>query len=158
MVTEPSSSLVYRNKNPSATKGINNMPISNSTAFRNTLAQAFETAVGAGGRITYYSGTVPTNADAALSGNTVIAQAFVPSADFMGNPVGGVAALSATLTDLAADNSGTMTFFRWETSAGAAVQQGTVTVTGGGGDITFASVAITAGQTINLTSFNETGS
>lgn len=134
------------------------MAISNSTTFKNAIAQAFETAIGASGRITFYSGTIPATADTALSGNTVIAQAIVPSADFMANPSSGVAALSATLTDASADNTGTMTFFRWETSAGACIQQGSVTATGGGGDITFASTSVTAGQTLNLTAYNVTAS
>ena len=133
------------------------MPISNSNIFKTSLAQTFETAVGSGGRLTFYSGTIPATADTALSGNTALAQLSVASANFMADPTNGVSGLISTLTVTAAA-TGTMSFYRWETTAGACIQQGSVTATGGGGDITFSSVSVTAGQTVNLTSYTQTAS
>lgn len=118
--------------------------------------------VGASGKIRIYSGTVPTDADAALSGNTVLAE-FAGSADFFPDATDGTGKATTTANaisnDTSADATGTATFFRILTSANAAVFQGSITATGGGGDITVSTVSIVAGATISITSlvlnFNE---
>ena len=56
--------------------------------------------------------------------------------------------------DTSADASGTIAHFRiYGTTAH---MQGTVTVTGGGGDITLDAVVVTGGQQITITSFTLT--
>jgi len=139
------------------------MAISNALVLRQAVANAFETTVGSGGLFSIYAGTVPANADTALAigtTHTLLAQATVPSAAFMTDAASSspTASLTSTLSDTSANATGTMSFYRWETSAGACVQQGTITVTGGGGDITFSSLSVTAGQTVNLTAYTQTGS
>jgi hypothetical protein len=70
---------------------------------------------------------------------------------------GGVKAKSGTWSDAAADASGTAGHFRIYASDGSTCHmQGTVTATGAGGDLTLDSVAITAGQQVDVTSFTLT--
>ena len=59
---------------------------------------------------------------------------------------------SAIASDASADNTGTATWFRIVDSTGAFVLDGTITVTGGGGDITMTSTSIQAGVTVDATS------
>ena len=47
--------------------------------------------------------------------------------------------------------TGTASWCRVKDSTGAVVMDGTVTATGGGGDITLASTSIASGQTVDLT-------
>ena len=62
-----------------------------------------------------------------------------------------------TWEDASADATGTAAHFRLYASDGTTCHmQGTVTVTGGGGDMTLDNVSITSGQTITITSFTLT--
>lgn len=51
---------------------------------------------------------------------------------------------------------GNVGHFRLKNAAGTRIEEGTVTVTGGGGDATIDNVAITVGKTVNVTSFTHT--
>jgi hypothetical protein len=64
-----------------------------------------------------------------------------------------VATASAITSDTSADATGTAGWFRAYTSAGTAVIDGSVTATGGGGDLTLDSVSIVAGGTIAMTAW-----
>jgi hypothetical protein len=64
-----------------------------------------------------------------------------------------VATASAITSDTSADATGTAGWFRGYDSTGAAVIDGSVTATGGGGDLTLDSVSIVAGGTIAMTSW-----
>lgn len=64
-----------------------------------------------------------------------------------------VATASAITSDTNADASGTAGWFRGYDSTGAAVIDGSITATGGGGDMTLDTVSIVAGGTIALTSW-----
>ena len=69
----------------------------------------------------------------------------------------GAKALSGSWADASADNSITAAHFRLYASDGTTCHmQGTVTVTGGGGDLTLDSVTITAAQSVTITSFTLT--
>jgi hypothetical protein len=70
---------------------------------------------------------------------------------------GGTKAKSGTWEDTSADNTGTAAHFRIYASDGTTCgAQGTVTVTGGGGDMTVDSVSFTAGQAFSVTGFTLT--
>lgn len=104
--------------------------------------------------INIYSGTVPANADAALSGNTLLAQMVCSATAFIGITDTGPAAratFAAIAPDTSADNSGTATFWRLLTqSGGTVIAQGTVgTATS---DLILNTVAITAGSQVSITS------
>lgn len=107
-----------------------------------------------------YSGTPPANADASLSGNTLLAQltmsnpAFGNAAD--ANP-GATATAAAITSDSSADATGTATFFRILTgTAGTVVMQGTVSASGGGGDLELVTTSIVAGVVVSISSLTVT--
>jgi hypothetical protein len=127
------------------------MAIQHSTAVRNARLDAIETAIGATPVLKFFTGSPPANCAAANSG-TELASMTLP-ADPMAAASGGTKAKSGTwsTTGIAAGNAG---HFRLYASDGTTChQQGTVTVTGGGGDMTVASVAIAIGQTVTVTSY-----
>jgi hypothetical protein len=66
----------------------------------------------------------------------------------------GSKAKSGTWEDLSADNAGTLAHFRVKDSTGTTCHmQGTITATGGGGDMTVDNTSVTAGQAITVNTF-----
>lgn len=63
------------------------------------------------GKLRVYSGTRPTDADTALSGNTLLAE-LVLNATAFGAASGGVITANAITADSSADNTGTASFVR----------------------------------------------
>lgn len=130
------------------------MTLALSTTVKNGMLDAIETAVGASAVLKIRTGAPPGigNADS----GTVLATLSLPS-DWMAAASGGSKAKSGTWEDASADASGTAAHFRIYASDGTTQHmEGTVTVTGGGGDMTLDSVSITAGQSITITSFTLT--
>lgn len=72
------------------------------------------------GRLRFYSGTRPTDADTALSGNTLLAELTFGSTAFAAAS-GGVANANAITDDTAADATGTVSFARLVESDGTTV-------------------------------------
>lgn len=131
------------------------MTLQFSAAVRNAQADAIETAIGPNAILKLLSGAVPANVAAADSG-TVLATMALP-ADWMANASGGLKALLGTWQDSAADAPGTATHFRIYASDGTTAHiQGTVTATGGGGDITLDNPVLAVGQQVTITAFNIT--
>lgn len=131
------------------------MALQYSTAVRNAKLDAVETTVGTSAILKLRTGAAPANCAAADSG-TVIATLNLPS-DWMAAASGGTKAMSGTWQDTSADASGTIAHFRLYASDGTTCHaQGTVTLTGGGGDMTLDAVAVTAGQQITITAFTLT--
>lgn len=108
---------------------------------------------GAAGSLRIYSGTAPADADAALSGNTLLAQlalsapGFGASAD--ANP-GAIATASAITQDSSADATGTATFFRLLTNGGTVIYQGTVGTSGA--NLNLVTTSIVATQPVSVSS------
>jgi len=128
-----------------------------SVAVRNSRLDAIESTIGTSPFLRIYSGTPPANPAAALSGNTLLAEVALPS-DWLAAASGGTKSKSGTWTDSSADGTGTASFYRIYASDGTTChEQGTVTATGGGGDMTVDSTSFTAGQsfTINTWSYTE---
>jgi hypothetical protein len=116
---------------------------------------AIETAIGASPKLRFYSGAMPANCAAARTG-TLIAE-VTPPADWMANAVSGSKALSGTWQDLSADNAGTIGHYALMDNAGTTCHvQGTVTATGGGGDVTVDNTVVAAAQQITVTAFTLT--
>lgn len=131
------------------------MSIQLSTAVRNARLDAIETAIGASAILKLRTGAAPANCAAADSG-TVVATIACP-ADWAAAAASGSKALQGTWQDLSADNAGTVAHFRLYASDGTTCHmQGTVTATGGGGDLTLDNVVVAAGQQISITSFTLT--
>lgn len=112
-------------------------------------------AVGPAPTLTLYNGTEPATCATALSGNTVIATGTLPAA-WLNAASSGSKTLNGTwtLTGQSGAGSGTApTFFRILDAASNVHYQGTVTATGGGGDMTLNNTSIANGQSITISSF-----
>ncbi len=132
------------------------MSLQFSTSVRNALLDAIETTVGTSAVIKLRTGSAPADCGTADSG-TVLAT-FSLASDWAAAASSGTKALnSLPVTDSSADGSGDAGHFRLYASDGTTCHlQGTVTATGGGGDMTASSVTITSGQPVNITSFTLT--
>lgn len=131
------------------------MAIQLSVAVRNARLDALETTTGVAAILKIASGAAPANCAAAASG-TILSTVNLPS-DWMGAASGGTKALSGTWEDTSADNAGTAAHFRLYASDGVTCHaQGTVTATGGGGDMTVDNVVFAAAQDFKVTSFTLT--
>lgn len=125
-----------------------------STSYRNAAAGAFETTVGASGIMRLFTGAPPANCAAANSG-TELAEITLPS-DWLGSASGGAVAKSGTW-QTTADAAGTAGHFRIYASDGTTCHaQGTVTATGGGGDVTVDNPVLAENQTVTVTAFTVT--
>lgn len=105
--------------------------------------------------INIYDGTVPADADTAITTQNLLAQltmaatAFGAAAD---DTPGAIATAAAITGDASADATGTATFFRVLNQSGGTVKaQGTVGTSGA--DLNLNTVSITAGSTVDITSF-----
>lgn len=128
-----------------------------STGLRDRLADTTADLYD-GGVLEIRSGAAP-GAGAADAG-TLLVSIPLPTPAF-GAASNGQADKSGTWEDTSADASGTAAHFRIKQSGdagGADASQdrieGSVTATGGGGDIELDSVDITAGQSVTITAFN----
>ena len=124
-----------------------------STAARNAALDSIETAIGTAPTLELRTGTVPANCAAADSG-TVVATMTLPS-DWLAAASSGSKVLSGVWQDASADATGTVGHFRIKVSTTCHIQ-GTVTITGGGGDMTLDNNVVVAGQQITITSFTIT--
>jgi hypothetical protein len=109
------------------------------------------------GTLRIYSGTAPANADAALSGNTLLAQLTLGATAF-GAAASGVATANAISADTSADATGTPTFFRLLQSNGTTVvYQGTAGASGQELNLSNLSGGqIVAGGSVSVTSLTVT--
>ena len=124
-----------------------------SVAARNAAIDAIETAIGTAPTLEIRSGSVPANAAAADSG-TLLASMTLPS-DWLAAASSGSKTLLGTWQDASADATGTAGHFRIKVS-GTCHIQGTVTATGGGGDMQLDNTSIASGQQVTITSFTLT--
>lgn len=128
------------------------MALQYSVSVRNAQLDALETAVGTSAILRIRSGSVPASCATADSG-TVLATINLPS-DWMAAASSGSKAKSGTWEDTSADATGTAAHWRLYASDGTTCHaQGTITATGGGGDMTLDNTSINSGQTVTVTSF-----
>lgn len=136
------------------------MALQLSTGVRDAQANAIETTVGASPVLRLYSGTPPANCAAALSGNTLLATGSLPSDWLTAASGSGNVTKNGTwtVTGQSGASTGTAaTFFRiWESTVTTAHIQGTVTATGGGGDMTLNNNSIADTQTVTVSTFSYT--
>lgn len=131
------------------------MAIQQSTAVRNARLDAFETAIGASAILKIRTGAQPAACSTADSG-TVLATLNLPS-DWMAAASSGSKAKAGTWEDLSADAAGTAAHYRlYATDGSTCHEQGTVTATGGGGDMTVDNVVFAAGQAFTITGYTKT--
>lgn len=131
------------------------MAIQLSTAVRNARADVVETTIGTTPVMKIRSGAQPANVAAADSG-TVLATINLPS-DWLTAASGGVKSKSGTWEDTSADATGTAAHYRIYAADGTTAHwQGSVTATGGGGDMQVDNTSFAAGQPFTVTSFSLT--
>lgn len=133
------------------------MAVKYSVNVRNARLDVIESTVGTSAILKIRTGAAPANCAAADSG-TVLATVNLPS-DWMAAAAGGVKAKSGTWNDASADGTGTAEHFRIYDYGGTVCHiQGTITITGGGGDMTVDNTSFVAGQGFTVTTFQLTGS
>lgn len=131
------------------------MTIQLSTGVRNALLDSIETAIGASAILKVRTGAAPASPAAADAG-TVVATLTLP-ADWMAAASGGTKAKQGTWDDTASDAAGTAGHFRIYAADGTTCHlQGTITATGGGGDMTVDNTNFAAGQSFSITGFTLT--
>ena len=123
-----------------------------STTARNAALDAIETAIGTSAVLKIRSGSVPADCGTADAGS-VLATLTLPS-DWLAAASGGSKSKSGTWEDASADATGTAGHFRIYANDGTTVHmQGTITATGGGGDMTLDNTSIASAQQVTITSF-----
>lgn len=131
------------------------MALQMSVSTRNARLDAIETNIGTSAVLKIRTGAAPADVATADSG-TVLATLSLPS-DWLAAASSGSKAKSGTWQDASADSTGTAAHFRIYASDGTTAHlQGTVTATGGGGDLTLDNTSIATGQTVTITSFSIT--
>lgn len=120
-----------------------------SVRIRNAWLDSNETITGASPKLRIYTGSRPADCAAAATG-TLLAEITCPS-DWMAAASGGAKVLAGSWT-VAASAGGNAGYYRLYDSAGTNCdEQGSVTLTGGGGDLTLDNTSIAAAQVVTIT-------
>lgn len=126
------------------------MAISITTAIRNALLDAYGANFN-NGTLKLYAGSVPADANTALSGQTVLGTLNFGATAFAAASGGSMSA-NAITQDSSADATGTAAFYRAFKSDGTTViEQGTIGTSGA--DLNLNTTSIVAGGPIQVTSF-----
>lgn len=133
------------------------MTIQYSVAVNNARLDSIETTIGVSPKIQFFTGAKPANCAAADSG-TKIAEGTLPS-DWMAAAASASKAKAGTwtITGLAAAGAGsTIGHYRIKDNAGTTChEQGSVTITGGGGDMTVDNTSIAENQVCTVTGYTK---
>lgn len=128
------------------------MALQTSDTVAHARLDAIETAIGASAKMKIFSGAAPANCAAANSG-TELAHLDLPS-DYMAAAGSRAKAKSGTWQETSATATGTAGHFRiYATDGTTCHMQGTVTATGGGGDLTLDNTSIATAQQVTITAF-----
>ncbi|MDP9895362.1 hypothetical protein J2W32_004460 [Variovorax boronicumulans] len=131
------------------------MTIQLGTTLRNALLDQIETTAGTAPKVQIRSGAQPANCAAADSG-TLLAEITL-DADWASAASAGVKTFTGLPKSAVASGTGTAAHYRFKDSAGTVTHmQGTVTATGGGGDMTIDNTSVASGQTVQITSWTIT--
>jgi hypothetical protein len=134
------------------------MAIQYSVTLRNNQLDQIESTTGTAAKLRLYSGSPPANCAAAPTG-TLLVEMTLPS-DWMSAASAGSKAKLGTWSGAGTAGAGTGTsagYFRITDSAGTTTHmQGTVTITGGGGDMTLDNTNIATSQVVTVNTFTVT--
>lgn len=127
--------------------------------YNNALANAalnsiYDTNFPAGSIVEIRSGA-PAGAEAA-AGGVLLASITTPAGPWAAAATGSKAK-TGTWQDTAADATGTAGHFRLKNAAGTLLEEGTITATGGGGDMTLDNISIAINQVVTVTGYTRTG-
>lgn len=120
---------------------------------RNARLDALIASIGAAPTLNIRTGSKPADCAAAPTG-TLLASMTLPST-WMNAAFGGQATMTGTWADLSADASGDAGYFRI-LAGGTCRMQGTITATGGGGDMQVANITLVVAQAVDVTLFTLT--
>lgn len=127
------------------------MTLQYSSAVLNAQLDSKETTVGTAPLLKFYTGSMPANCATVASGTNLASQAL-PS-DWMSNASAGVKAKTGSWTGTFSAG-GTVGYFRIYDSTGTTCHvQGTVTVTGSGGDMTMDNTVAASAQAWTVNTF-----
>jgi hypothetical protein len=132
------------------------MSIQYGVLLRNAQLDAIAAQAGASAKLRIYSGSPPADCATAASG-TLLVEMALPST-WMAAAGSGSVAKTGTWSGTGTAGAGAGTnagYWRLVDSAGTTCHaQGTITVTGGGGDLTLDNISIANGQTVTISSFS----
>lgn len=128
------------------------MTVQHSDVVRNAKLDSITTALGAGWRLKLRTGAQPANVAAASAGTVLVQYTPTPAAAASGAKV----MVTATPLVGTAIAAGTAGHYELTTSADVVHERGSITATGGGGDMTIDNVVIANAQTVNVTGFTKT--
>jgi|WetSurMetagenome_2_1015567.scaffolds.fasta_scaffold00191_3 hypothetical protein len=130
------------------------MTIQYGVALRNNLCAQFEATLGTGPSLCFYTGIQPVDCAASASG-VLLGTITLPS-DWLTSASNGVVSMNGVWsTSMSA--AGSIGHYRFYDSTGTTCsEQGSVTATGGGGDMTVDSISVVIGQTVTATTFSKT--
>lgn len=130
------------------------MTIQYGTTVNNNRLDSIETSIGVTPKLRFYTGAMPITPATAVSG-TLLGELTLPS-DFMAAAASGVKAKTGTWSGTFSA-AGTCGYFRIVDSGGTITHiQGTVTATGGGGDMTLDNAVAAVSQAITINTFSLT--
>lgn len=131
------------------------MALQLSTTVRNAMLDAIESGMGASAILEIRTGAPPANCGAADTGTLLVS--YNLASDWAAAASAAAKALSNVPVAGTAIAAGTAGHFRFKNSGGSVCHaQGTITATGGGGDMTLDNTNIASGQAVNITGFTFT--
>lgn len=131
------------------------MAIQLSVGVRNARLDAIETAVGVSAIVKLRTGAQPAACATADSGTALAS--WTLASDWAANAAAGSKSFTGTPLATTGLAVGTAAHYRVYDSAGTTCHmQGTVTATGGGGDVTVDNTSIAVSQAVNITSWSIT--
>jgi hypothetical protein len=131
------------------------MTVQNSVTLRNARLDSDESAIGPSPILKIRTGAQPADCAAADSG-TVLATLTLPS-DWMNPASNGTKTKLGTWADSSCDADGTAGHYRIYDSTGTVChEQGSITATGAGGDMTVDNVVFAIGQSFTITAYTKT--
>lgn len=130
------------------------MTVQFGATLRTARSTAIETTIGTAPKLRISTGAPPATPATADSGTLLVE--FTLASDWA-TQASGVLTFSGVPLSQTAVGTGTAGHYRVKDSAGTTVHmQGTVTATGGGGDLTVDNTSIASGQTVQVTGWTIT--
>ena len=131
------------------------MALQLSVAVRNARLDTIESTIGTAPLLRVYTGAMPADCATAATG-TLLAECALPS-DWLAAAASGSKSKLGTWEDISANATGTAGYFRiYDTAGTTCGLQGTVTATGGGGDMEVNNTSFATAQDFVVTSFTLT--
>lgn len=125
-----------------------------SVGVRNAKLDAVETTIGTAAVLKIFSGAEPANCAAADPAG-LLATLTLPS-DWLANASGGTKVKAGTWSGTGSAAGNAASFRIYDSGVVACHIQGTITATGGGGDMTLDNISIAIAQAITVSTFTIT--